>query len=128
MRRLGAAVRHRPGPRVTARAHQPGGRAALGEHGVRFQPNMAGRGPSLAIRPNSVPRAAFSAAAAALGPDIVDNSAACDNMRREDGCGRDAAPGSGHAPSARPEEIFFTSFMKQHPLISSFIYECPKIF
>ena len=63
---------------------------------------MAGWGPSPAIWPDSVPRATFSTAAAALGPDIVGNGAERDNMRRKDGCGRDAAPGSGHASSARP--------------------------
>jgi len=102
MLHLGVAMHHPPGPRDTARAHQAGGRALPGEHGDRFQPNMAERGPLLVIRPDSVPRAAFSAAAAALSPDIVGNAAEYDNMGREDGCGRDAEPGSGHASSARP--------------------------
>ena len=103
MPHLGGAARRRPGPRDTARAHQASGRESPSEHGDRHQPNTAGRGLWPVIRPHFVPRAAFSVATTALCPKVVGNATLCDNVRREDGCVQDAAPGRGRAPSARPQ-------------------------
>jgi len=99
---LGVAAHHPPGPRSTARACQAGGRASPSEHWDHRQPNMAGRGPVSVIRTNFVSRAAFTATTTALGPNIAGNHAADDDWGLEEGRGRDAEPGSGRAPSARP--------------------------
>ena len=106
MQRVGAAARRRPGPRDTAGAHHAGGRASPSEYWDYEKPNMAVRGPVSVIRTHFVPRAAFSAATTALVPDIVRNAAEVDNMCREAGCARDAAPGSGCASLARPQRHY----------------------
>jgi len=102
MQHLGAVARRRPGPRDTPRAHQAGGRASPGEHGDHWCPKMVSRGPLPVIHTNFISQAAFAATAAALGRSIARKPAADDNLGPDGGWGRDAAPGSGHASSARP--------------------------
>ena len=103
MQNLGAAVRHPPGPRDTAREHRTCGRASPSEYWDHRQPNMAERGPLPVTRLHFVSRAAFAATAAALGHDIARRPAADAELGPDGGFGRDAAPGSGHASSARPQ-------------------------
>ena len=109
MQHPGVAAPRRPGPGDTAGAQQAGGRASPSEYWDHRQPNMAGRGPAPVIRTYFVPRGGVFGDPTALGPNIAGNPAAEDDFGRENGRGRDAAPGSGRAPSARPRGHYLSA-------------------